>query len=69
MSNGASKFKACQFVGITRHGLDLPFNHKGDEHMKESILAIWRPNMGYQMLHSLLLKVFPRIKDKQTYSI
>jgi hypothetical protein len=42
---------------------------KGDERMKESIMAIWRPNMGYRMLHSLLLKVFPGIKDKQTYRI
>lgn len=58
MSNGVSKRKACQFVGITRRGLDLPLKDKGDDRMKESILAIWRPNMGYRMLHSLLLKVF-----------
>ncbi len=37
--------------------------------MKESILAIWRPNMGYRMLHSLLLIVFPGINIKQTYRL
>ena len=30
MSNGVSKRKACQFVGITRRGLDLPLKDKGD---------------------------------------
>jgi putative transposase len=37
--------------------------------MKESILAIWRPNMGYRMLHSLLLKVFLGINIKRTYRL
>ena len=69
MSNGVSKRKACQFVGITRRGLDLPLKDKGDDSMKESILAIWRPNMGYRMLHSLLLKVFPGINIKRTYRL
>ena len=69
MSNGVSKRKACQFVGITRRGLDLPLKDKGDDRMKESILAIWRPNMGYRMLHSLLLKVFPGINIKRTYRL
>ena len=69
MSNGVSKRKACQFVGITRRGLDLPLKDKGDDRMKESILAIWRPNMGYQMLHSLLLKVLPGINVKRTYRL
>ena len=40
MSNGVSKRKACQFVGITRRGLDLPLKDKGDERMKESILLL-----------------------------
>ena len=69
MSNGVSKRKACQFVGITRRGLDLPLEDKGDDRMKESILAIWRPNMGYRMLHCLLLKVFPGINIKRTYRL
>ena len=40
MSNGVSKRKACQFVGITRRGLDLPLKDKGDERMKESIVDL-----------------------------
>ena len=67
MSNGVSTRKVCRFVGITRRGLDLPLTNKGDDRMKESILAIWRPNMGYRMLHSLLLKVFPGTNIKRTY--
>jgi putative transposase len=64
-----SKRKACQFVGITFGVLDLPFQDKGDERLKESILAIWRPKTGYRMLHSLLLKVFPGINIKRTYRL
>ena len=37
--------------------------------MKESILSFWRPNMGYRMLHCLLLKVFPGINIKRTYRL
>ena len=37
--------------------------------MKETILSFWRPNMGYRMLHCLLLKVFPRINIKRTYRL
>ncbi len=69
MSNGVSKRKACHFVGITRRGLDLRLKDKGDERMKVSIMAIWRPNVGYRMLHSLLLKVFPGINFKRTYRL
>jgi putative transposase len=69
MSNGVSKRKECQFVGIARRGLDLPLKDKGDDRMKVTILAIWRPNMGYRMLHSLLLKVFPGINIKRTYRL
>ena len=69
MSNGVSKRKACQLVGNTLRGRDLPLKDKGDERIKESILAIWRPNMGYRMLHSLLLKVFLGINIKRTYRL
>ena len=67
MANSVSKRKACHFVGITRRGLDLQLKDKGDDRMNESILAILRLNMGYRMLHSLLLKVFPGINIKRTY--
>jgi putative transposase len=60
---------ACQFVGITRRGLDLQLKDISDHRMKESIMAIWCPNMGYRMLHSLLLKVFPGINIKRTYRL
>ena len=69
MSNGVSKRKACQFAGITRRCLDLPLNDKGDDRMKESILAFWRANVGCQLLHSLLLKVFPGINIIRTYGL
>jgi putative transposase len=69
MSNEVSKRKACQFVGITRRALDLPLKDKGDDRMKVSILAIWRPNMGYLMVHSKLLKVFPGINIKRIYRL
>ena len=37
--------------------------------MKESMLAIGCPSMGYRMLHSLLLKVFPGMNIKRTYRV
>ena len=54
---------------MTRRGLNLPLQDKGDDRMKESILSFWRPNMGYRMLHYLLLKVFLGINIKRTYRI
>jgi hypothetical protein len=61
--------RACKFVGITRRGLDLSLKDKGDERMMEPIMAIWRPNVGYRMLHSLLLNVFPGINIKRMYRL
>jgi hypothetical protein len=58
MSNGVSKRKACHFVGITRRGLVLSLKDNGDGRMKESILAFWRPNMGYRMLLPCCSKSF-----------
>jgi putative transposase len=69
MSNSVSKRKACQYVGVTHSSIALPLRDKGDDRMKKPIMAIWRPNMGYRMLHSLLLKVFPEINIKRTYRL
>ena len=54
---------------MTRRGLDLPLKDKGDDRMKETILSFWRPNMGYRMLHSLLLNVFLGINIKKRYRL
>ena len=45
----------------------MPLKDKGADRMKASVLSIWRPNMGYRMLDTTLLNVFPGVNLKQTY--
>ena len=54
---------------MTRRGLDLPVKQKGDDRMTVSMLSIWQPNMGYQMLHATLHNVFAGISIKGIYRL
>ncbi|MCO5297205.1 MAG: IS3 family transposase [Fimbriimonadaceae bacterium] len=54
MDHGLSQRQASSLMGISRRALTMQPAPDKDVALRERLRAVWRPNMGYRMAHSLI---------------
>lgn len=61
--------RSCFIVGISTGALYRKEPQDKDAALKERLLSVWRPNMGYRMAHAFLREEFAPLNVKRVHRI
>lgn len=69
MEEGVTARRACQVMGISSSALYREPVENKDGPVREALLRVWRPNMGYRMAHALVQEEFAPLNLKRVHRI